>query len=119
MSPKDARVSETSAARWLWSIGLSPPRTEKRLCAFLPEAHRVRGEILFKRDPDDPGTAEKALLTAIDVAREQGSRSFGLRAALSLAKDLPIDRPRRRRPRRPRGRARRFPPSPIREKGRG
>jgi len=45
----------------------------------------VRGEILFKRDPANPGPAEQSLLTAIEIAGEQGSRSFGLRAALSLA----------------------------------
>jgi hypothetical protein len=31
-------------------------------------------------------SAEQALLTAISVARQQGTRTFGLRAALSLAK---------------------------------
>ena len=54
--------------------------------AFEAELHRVRGETLLKRDPDDPASAEEALLTAIAVAKEQGTRSFELRAALSLAK---------------------------------
>jgi predicted ATPase/class 3 adenylate cyclase len=58
---------------------------ETGLRAFLPEAHRVRGEILFKRNPGNPEPAEQSLLTAIAIAGEQGSRSFGLRAALSLA----------------------------------
>jgi tetratricopeptide (TPR) repeat protein len=53
---------------------------------FLPEAHRVRGEILSLRNPSDPAPAEEALRTAIAIARKQGSRAFGLRAALSLAK---------------------------------
>jgi class 3 adenylate cyclase/tetratricopeptide (TPR) repeat protein len=52
----------------------------------LPFAHLLRGEILFKRDSDDPAPAEEAFQTAIAVAREQGARSWGLRAALSLAK---------------------------------
>ena len=43
-------------------------------------------EILLKRDPAKPDPAEEAFPTAIAVAREQGARSFGLRAALSLAK---------------------------------
>ena len=47
--------------------------------------HRIRGEILLKRD-SATATAEEALLTAIAVAREQKARSFELRAALSLAK---------------------------------
>ena len=50
------------------------------------ESHRIRGEILLKRDPAKPDPAEEAFLTATAVAREQGARSFGLRAALSLAK---------------------------------
>ena len=48
--------------------------------------HRIRGEILLKRDPTDPGPAEDAFLTAIAVAQQQQARSFELRAALSLAK---------------------------------
>ena len=48
--------------------------------------HRIRGDVLLKADPDNPGRAEEAYLAAIGVTREQGARSFGLRAALSLAK---------------------------------
>jgi predicted ATPase len=48
--------------------------------------HRIRGAILLKRDPANTAPAEKAFQTAIAVAREQGSRSFGLQAALALAK---------------------------------
>jgi adenylate cyclase len=51
--------------------------------AFL---HRLRGEILLKRDPAKTAPAEDALLTAIIVAQPQKARSFELRAALSLAK---------------------------------
>jgi tetratricopeptide (TPR) repeat protein len=54
--------------------------------AFEAELHRARGEILLKRDPADPAPAEEALLTAIAVAKQQATRSFELRAALSLAK---------------------------------
>ena len=48
--------------------------------------HRIRGDILLRRDPTNVVPAEDAYLTAIAVAREQGARSFGLLAALSLAK---------------------------------
>ena len=48
--------------------------------------HRVRGAILLKRDPANPASAEQAFQTAIATAKEQGARSFELRAALSLAK---------------------------------
>ena len=54
--------------------------------AFEAELHRARGEILLKRDPTNPAPAEEALLTAIAVAKQQGTRSFELRAALALAK---------------------------------
>ena len=53
---------------------------------FDAELHRVRGEVLLKRDPANPVPAEEALLTAIAVAKQQGTRSFELRAALALAK---------------------------------
>jgi class 3 adenylate cyclase/predicted ATPase len=54
--------------------------------SFEADLHRVRGEMLLKRDPANPAAAEEALLTAIAVAKQQGTRSFELRAALSLAK---------------------------------
>jgi predicted ATPase len=54
--------------------------------AFEAELHRARGEILLRRDTASPEPAEEALLTSIAVAKQQGTRSFELRAALSLAK---------------------------------
>jgi predicted ATPase len=48
--------------------------------------HRIRGEILLKRDLANTAPAEEAFLTAIAVAQQQKSRSFELRAALALAK---------------------------------
>ena len=54
--------------------------------AFEAELHRARAEILLKRDPANPAPAEDAFLTAIAVAKQQGTRSFELRAALSLAR---------------------------------
>jgi class 3 adenylate cyclase/predicted ATPase len=59
---------------------------ERGLSVFLPEAHRVRGDILFRRDPENPAAAERSLQAGIVIAREQGSRAFGLRASLALAK---------------------------------
>jgi predicted ATPase len=59
-------------------------RSEQR--AFDSELHRLRGETLLKANPKNPGSAEEPYLAAIAVARQQGARSFGLRAALSLAK---------------------------------
>ena len=54
--------------------------------AFEAELHRARGEILLKRDPANPAPAEEAFQAAIAVAKQQGTRSFELRAALALAK---------------------------------
>jgi predicted ATPase len=51
--------------------------------AFL---HRLRGEILLKRDPENTAPAEDAFLTAIAIAQQQKARSFELRAALDLAR---------------------------------
>jgi predicted ATPase len=54
--------------------------------AFEAELHRARGDILLKRDPTNPAPVEEAFLTAIAVAKQQATRSFELRGALSLAK---------------------------------
>ncbi len=54
--------------------------------AFDAELHRVRGEMLFNRNPGSPAPAEEAFRTAVAVAKQQGTRSFELRAALALAK---------------------------------
>jgi predicted ATPase len=48
--------------------------------------HRTRGEKLLRLDPANPTPAEEAFHTALAVAKQQGTRSFELRAALSLAK---------------------------------
>ena len=53
---------------------------------FEAELHRVRGKILLERVPANRAPAEDAFLTAIEIAKQQGTRSFELRAALSLAK---------------------------------
>jgi predicted ATPase len=51
-----------------------------------PYLHRLRGELLLKRDPANPAPAEGAFQTAIAIAKEQGARSYQLLASLSLAK---------------------------------
>jgi class 3 adenylate cyclase/predicted ATPase len=58
--------------------------------------HRLRGNILLKREPANPAPAEEAFRTAIAIATEQSARSQGLQAALALAKlyqltDRPVD----------------------------
>jgi predicted ATPase len=53
---------------------------------FDAESHRIRGEILLKRDPENTAPVEEAFLAAIAIAQQQKARSFELRAALSLGK---------------------------------
>jgi class 3 adenylate cyclase/predicted ATPase/ABC-type transport system involved in cytochrome c biogenesis ATPase subunit len=53
---------------------------------FDAEVHRVRGELLVKLRRPDVAAAESALIRAIEIARGQRTRTFELRAALSLAK---------------------------------
>jgi predicted ATPase len=60
---------ETTEARW-----------------YEAEMHRIRAEILLKRDPANTAAAEQSLQTAIAIAQSQKARSFELRAPLSLAK---------------------------------
>jgi predicted ATPase len=52
----------------------------------LPFLHRLRGEILLKRNPADPAPAEEAFRTSIAIAKEQGARSPVLLASIALAK---------------------------------
>src|SRR5262249_40430252 len=50
------------------------------------EMHRIRTEILLRRDPANTAAAEHSLQVAIAIAQSQKARGFELRAALSLAK---------------------------------
>ena len=63
---------------------------------FDAEVQRVRGELLLRREPADVGMAEAAFTRAVKIAQHQQTRTFELRAALSLAKlyhstDRPAD----------------------------
>jgi predicted ATPase len=65
------------------ALGLAQQTGEHWSDAYL---HRIRGEILLKRDPANKAPAEEVFLTAMAIAREQKARSLELRAALSLAR---------------------------------
>ena len=54
--------------------------------AYEAELRRARGETLLKRDPANSAPAEEAFLSAIAVAKQQGTRSFEMRATLALAR---------------------------------
>jgi tetratricopeptide (TPR) repeat protein len=85
LAEAEASAGETDAGlRRLDSALAAMERTEER--SYEAEMHRIRGEILLKRDPADTVLAEQSLQAAIAVAQSQKARSFELRAALSLAK---------------------------------
>ena len=75
--------AEGALARIDEALALAGETGERWSDAFL---HRLRGEILLKRDPANTAPAEDAFLTAIAVAQQQKARSFELRAALDLAR---------------------------------
>jgi len=74
---------DSAVARIDSALGFAAKTGERWTDAML---HRIRGEVLLKRDPTNSAPAEAALQTAVAVAREQGARSFGLLAALPLAR---------------------------------
>jgi predicted ATPase len=79
----EAEGADGALARIDAALAVAAETGERWTDAFL---HRIRGEILWKRDPADTAPAEEAFLTAIAVAQQQKARSFELRAALALAK---------------------------------
>jgi predicted ATPase len=85
LAEAEASAGETDAGlRRLDDALAAMERTEERL--YGAEMHRIRAEILLKRDPANTAAAEQSLQAAIAVAQSQKARSFELRAALSLAK---------------------------------
>jgi predicted ATPase len=81
----EASIAELDAAlRRLEDALAELEHTEQRW--YEAEMHRIRAEILLKRDPADTATAEQSLQVAIAIAQSQKARSFELRAALALAK---------------------------------
>jgi class 3 adenylate cyclase/tetratricopeptide (TPR) repeat protein len=85
LAEAEARAGDVDRALAILDEALATcDRTGHR--SFEADLHRVRGEMLLKRDPANPAAAEEALSIAIAVAKQQGTRSFELRAALSLAK---------------------------------
>jgi predicted ATPase len=50
------------------------------------EIHRLRGELTSRLAYLDPAKAENSFCAALAIAREQGTRGYELRAAMSLAR---------------------------------
>jgi tetratricopeptide (TPR) repeat protein len=85
LAEAEAEAGETDAALATIDRAIAESeRTGQRW--YEAESHRIRGQILLKHNPSNPAPAEEAFLAALAVAKRQGARSFGLRAALSLAK---------------------------------
>jgi predicted ATPase len=85
LAEAEASAGETDAGlRRLDDALAELPRTEQRW--YEAEMHRIRVEILLKRDPADTAAAEQSLQAAIAIAQLQQARSFELRAALTVAK---------------------------------
>ena len=74
---------DTALVRIEQAISLSRETGEGWTSVLL---HRIRGELLMKRNLENTVLAEDAFRTAISIAQQQKARSFELRAALSLAK---------------------------------
>jgi predicted ATPase len=79
LAEAEASVGETdSGLRRLDDALAELERTEQHW--YEAEIHRIRGEILLKRDPADTAAAERSLQVAIAIAQSQKARSFELRA---------------------------------------
>jgi predicted ATPase len=85
LAEAEASAGETDAGLLRLDDALAELETTENRW-YEAEMHRIRGEILLKRDPADTAAAEQSLQTAIAIAHSQKARSFELRAALSLAK---------------------------------
>jgi predicted ATPase len=79
----DGQSADSALIRVDEALVLATATGEHWSDAFL---HRIRGEIMLKRDPTNPAPAEEAFLTSIAIAQQQKAKSFELRAALALAK---------------------------------
>ena len=53
---------------------------------YLPEIHRLRGELLLEHAHSDADVAETCFREALEVARQQQAKMLELRAATSLAR---------------------------------
>jgi predicted ATPase len=52
----------------------------------VPEALRVKGELMLSRNKPDLGLAEECFVRSLDLARAQGALSWELRTGISIAR---------------------------------
>jgi predicted ATPase len=55
---------------------------------YMPEALRVRGNLLFSMPHSSSGAAEKCLMQSLDLSRRQAARAWELRSSVDLAELL-------------------------------
>jgi predicted ATPase len=60
--------------------------TEARALYFFSEVLRTKGKLLLLQDKDHAEAAQTCFQQAVTAAREQGAKSFEIRAAMSLAR---------------------------------
>ena len=85
LAETETRAGHVGRALEILDKGLATSdRIGHRTCEA--ELHRVHGEMLLRRYPADSAPADEAFKTAIAVAKQQATRTLGLRAALSLAR---------------------------------
>ena len=107
LAEAEARAGDTDRAVAILDEALATSdRTGYR--AFEAELHRVRGEILLQARPRQPRACGRSLPDR--HRRREAARHAQLRTARGAfaRQALPVDRPPRRRSRRPRARPRRF-----------
>ncbi len=61
---------------------------EHEIRHYEAEMHRLRGELLLKRNNSNIAQAQRCFERAIEIARKQSAKSFELRATMSLARLL-------------------------------
>ena len=72
----EGQDAEEALPRIGQALALAIETGEHQSDAFL---HRIRGEILWKRDPANTAPAEEAFLTAIAIAQQQKAKSYARR----------------------------------------
>jgi predicted ATPase len=59
---------------------------EHEIRHYEPEMHRLKGELLLRRDHSKTSEAQSCFRRAVEIARKQSAKSLELRATMSLAR---------------------------------
>jgi len=83
---KTGRINDGLGA--LSEVMSATDEDEERWGGFEPELHRLKGELLLKKDDSDAAEARHCFQRAIETARNRSAKSWELRATMSLARLL-------------------------------